>query len=122
MNRAIPKNITDYIARFSIATRIATNAYSNTYGPQKAKRSAPSPELLKFIGDVADALHNIDNIDNGLAHFYASANKINSAWESHKDKLVHDHRTLAIWLLPLPTAPDTQDTLATSIQNLKLDA
>ena len=98
----IPANITDYISCLSIATRIATNAYGNPYGPKQAQRRAPSPELLKFIGDAADALHNIDK---GHAHFYASAGEVNAAWERHKDKLVHEHQDLAHWLLPLPTAP-----------------
>lgn len=99
----IPANLADYISRLSIATRIATNAYGNPYGPKQAQRRPPSPELLKFLGDVADALHNIDK---GPEQFYSHAGELNSAWAGHRDKLVHEEHDLAAWLLPLPTAPN----------------
>jgi hypothetical protein len=96
----IPKSILIYIRNYACATRAITNSYNSKTGPfLNAFRSQPHPLLLKLIGDIADAMHNLDK---GTAHFFKTAQEINKAWESQTTEPYFTDNPYAKELLPLP--------------------
>jgi hypothetical protein len=94
---------------YAIAVRIATNMYNSGYGPKPElsyREQAPTPDMLKFLGDVADALHNLEKGPYGPARFYEAfyeAQKVNAAWNGQLHLLRHRDIDLAPYLYPLPT-------------------
>lgn len=75
-------------------------------GPREGLLPAYNHQQMKFLGDIAQAFHNLTE-NEGIEFFYTEAVKINAAWKDHLDGVFEDgpyrHYFEGLW--PLPEGP-----------------